>query len=60
MADRICSLCGTHYNDKTGHDLRDCWGIIHKQLLEASRYVRDLEYKLTRAQERINKERNGR
>lgn len=59
MADKICSLCNTHYTDKKGHPLDDCWGIIHQQLLEASRRVRGLEYNLTRAQERITKADGG-
>jgi len=54
MINKICSLCGTHYNDKRGHSASDCWGILHQALLEASRTVRGLEYKLEEAQKRIN------
>jgi len=54
MTDRICSLCGTHYTDEKGHDLGDCRGIIHQQILEADRKVRGLRYKLERVQRRIN------
>ena len=54
MADRICSLCGTYYTDEKGHDLDDCWGLIHQQLLKADRVVRGLRYKLAEAQRRIN------
>lgn len=53
MADRICSLCGTHYNDQRGHSSSDCWGILHQKLLQAGRVVRDLEYKLERAAKRL-------
>lgn len=53
--DRICSLCGTHYKEESGHSLNDCWGIIRQQLIAADRTVRGLQYKLEEAQRRIDK-----
>ncbi len=61
MADKICHLCGTHYTDKKGHPLNDCWGIMHQAMLKADATVRYLQYKMSQVQKRIHelKENNG-
>jgi len=35
MADRQCSLCGTYYTDKTGHDYAVCASRCYDQIEQA-------------------------
>lgn len=51
---KTCPLCGISYDDKKGHSPSDCWGLVHQHLIRAASIVRDLEYKLEKAERIIN------
>ena len=49
MMDKICSLCGSYYTNKTGHNPQDCVGILAQKRIEISRELRDIEQKFQEA-----------
>jgi len=59
MGNKICSLCGTSYNEKQGHSLHDCWGILHKAICSADYKAQGLRYKLEEVQRKINQDKGS-